>query len=148
MADAGEALGMPQVAGTFVSRKGLTKKVTSAAAGGQIAGLAGTLAASAIANRGSHATPDLPDFGATGYVAISEQALALVKVKTGLMSPKVTNEVLASVPRSSIQSIDFDAGYLSSLKIEFTDGKQWEFEIPRVFKKSATELVEALGAPS
>jgi hypothetical protein len=47
--DASKALGAPQVAGTFVSPKRLTRQMTAGAAGGVIGGAVGSIAGQAIA---------------------------------------------------------------------------------------------------
>ena len=50
------------------------------------------------------------------------------------------------VPRGEIASTDLDEGkLLSHLKIEFSNGVAWEFDIPKQAKKSTQGLVRALG---
>jgi hypothetical protein len=69
-----------------------------------------------------------------------------VKTKSGAFKMKVSDEVLASAPRSDIASSELDQGkMLSHLKIEFTNGVTWEFDIPKTAKKTAQELVIELG---
>jgi hypothetical protein len=142
-ADASAALGAPQVAGTMVARKGLVKKITARVAGGQVAGLVGTLAATAATAR-RWEVPDLPDFGPIGYLAVGERDLAIVRTKTGF-TPKPQDEPLATVPRAEIASVHLDPGYVSHLTITFADGKVWEFDIQRVYRKQAKAFVETLG---
>ncbi|MCW2993256.1 MAG: hypothetical protein JWQ18_751 [Conexibacter sp.] len=141
--DASAALGAPEIAGTLVAAKGLTKKMTAKVAGGQLGGLVGTLAANAVTAKRDQ-VPDLPSFGSIGYLAASEQDLAVVKTRTGF-TPKPTDKALAVVPRSEVKSITFDPGYVSHLKIEFEDGKLWEFDVARVYRKNAKSFVERLG---
>jgi hypothetical protein len=133
-------------AGTLVNPKGMTKKVTASVAGGQIAGVAGNLAAN-LATGGAYAgAPEVPDFGRVGYVGASADELALVKTKSGAFKMKVTDEVLASAPRTDVAAVELDQGkLLSHLKIEFTNGVTWEFDIPKMAKKTAQELVTELG---
>jgi hypothetical protein len=70
----------------------------------------------------------------------------LVKTKSGAFKMKVTDEVLARVPRSDIASSELDQGVLlSKLRIAFTNGVRWEFDIPKQAKKTAQGLVTALG---
>jgi hypothetical protein len=139
------ALGAPEIAGTLVNPKGLTKKMTAATAGGELGGAVGSLAASVIAGQDSSAT-DLPNFGRVGYVAASESEIALVKTKTGAFKMKVSDEVLARAPRGEIKSIELDQGkLLSHLTIAFDNGVRWQFDIPKQSKKTAQELVRALG---
>jgi hypothetical protein len=144
--DASIALGAPEIAGTLVNPKGLTKKMTAATAGGEIGGAAGSLAASMIAGKDSGGAADLPNFGRVGYVAASESEIALVKTKTGAFKMKVSDEVLARAPRSEIRTIELDQGkLLSHLTIAFDNGIRWQFDIPKQAKKTAQELVRALG---
>jgi hypothetical protein len=142
--DASAALGAPQVAGTLVNPKGLTKTMTASVAGGQVAGVVGNVAASLATGRAG--APDVPDFGRVGYLAASEQEVALVKTKTGAFKMKVTDEVLTRVPRSEIVSSELDQGkLLSKLKITFANGVTWEFDVPKQGKKTAQGFVTALG---
>jgi hypothetical protein len=144
--DASAALGAPQVAGTLVNPKGMTKKVTASVAGGEIAGVAGNLAASMASGPAYAGAPDVPSFGRVAYVAASDSEIALVKTKSGAFKMKVTDEVLARVPRSDVASCELDQGrLLSKLEIVFANGVTWEFDIPKQAKKTAQGLVTALG---
>jgi hypothetical protein len=59
---------------------------------------------------------------------------------------KISDEVLASAPRAEVASADLDQGtLLSHLKIVFTGGVVWEFDIPKQAKKSAQAFTRALG---
>jgi hypothetical protein len=136
--DGSEALGAPEVAGTFVAAKGNTKRMA-------LGGVVGAVLASR--NKGG-GEGGLPAFGRAAYVAVSSNDIALVKTHSGLMSmkPAVTSEALARVPRSEIASVELDKGALkSALKLSFTNGDQWEFEIPKAYNKGAKSVVEALG---
>jgi hypothetical protein len=144
--DASRALGAPELAGTLVNPKGMTKKVTASVAGGQIGGAVGSAAASMIAGRTSGAAADLPSFGRVGYLAASEDEVALVKTKTGALKMKITDEILARVPRSEVASVELDQGLLlSHLKIAFSNGVAWQFDVPKQAKKTAQKLTRALG---
>jgi len=144
--DASTALGAQELAGTFVNPKGMTKKATAAVTGQVAGGMAGTLAANMATGGAYSGTPEVPNFGRVGYLAATDSELALVKTKTGAFKMKIGDEVLARVPRSEIASTDLDEGrMLSHLKIEFSDGVAWEFDIPKQAKKSTQELVRALG---
>jgi len=144
--DASAVLGAPQVAGTLVNPKGLTKKVTASVAGGEIGGVAGTFAASMATGPAYAGAPEVPNFGRVAYMAASDGEIVLVKTKTGAFKMKVTEEVLARVPRSDIASCELDQGkLLSKLKLVFGNGVTWEFDIPKQAKKTAKGLVTALG---
>ncbi|HET8754888.1 MAG TPA: hypothetical protein VFM58_02705 [Solirubrobacteraceae bacterium] len=133
-------------AGTLVNPKGMTKKVTASVAGGEIAGVAGNLAAN-LATGGAYAgAPAVPSFGRVAYVGVNASELALVKTKSGAFKMKVTDEVIASVPRADVTAAELDQGkMLSHLKIGFSNGVTWEFDIPKMAKKTAVELVTELG---
>ena len=144
--DATAALGAPEIAGTMVNPKGMTKKVTASVAGGQVAGVAGNLVAGLATGPAYGGAPDVPNFGRVAYVAASADALAIVKTKSGAFKMKVTGESLATVPRSAIASAELDQGkLLSHLTIVFNNGVTWEFDVPKAAKKTAQGLVTALG---
>jgi hypothetical protein len=140
--NASEVLGAQEIAGCFVSPKGLTKKMTGATAAGMVGGVAGRMAADKALG-----TEAAPTFGTVGYLAVTAAEFALVKGKTGLMKPSVGNEVFARVPRDQIVSVDLDAKMLTAaLKIGFVGGGAWEFEVPKMHRKNAEHLVQVLRA--
>jgi hypothetical protein len=144
--DASQALGGAEVAGTVVSPKGLTKKMTLRTAGGQVAGMVGDLAAGAMAGKSGKATPDMPNFGRMGYLAASDTELALTKTSQLGWKPHPIGDALVRVPRSDVESAALEQGkLLSQLKLSFADGVIWEFEVPRAHRKTAQQLVTALG---
>jgi hypothetical protein len=138
--NASEALGAQELAGCFVSPKGLTKKVTGATAAGMVAGVAGRAAANqALGSEGA------PTFGGVGYVAVTAAEVAIVKGKTGLLKPSVGKDVIARVPREQVASVDLEPHMLTAkLKIGFTDGGWWEFEIPKMHRNAAEQMVRVL----
>jgi hypothetical protein len=144
--DASQALGAPEIAGTYVLPKGLAKKMTGAVAGGRVGGAVGTLAATVAANRLSGAPPEMPSFGQLGYIAVTEDEIALVRAKAGAFKPSVKSEVLARVPRDELASAELDQGVLMShLKLEFTNGAVWLVDVPKQHKKKAQGLIRAVG---
>src|SRR5207302_8948183 len=89
---------------------------------------------------------ELPKFGRVGYVAATADEIALVKTKSGLLKMKLTDQVLARAPRSEIESVELDKGVLvSHLKVAFTNGVLWQFDVPKANSKSAQKLTQALG---
>ena len=145
MPDASQALGAPEVAGTFVNPKGMTKKMTTRVAGQVVGGAVGAFAASRAAGQPYEGAADVPNFGRVGYLAASTGEIALVKTKTGALKMKISDEVLARAPRGDVAAVDLDKGMLlSHLKISFTNGIDWEFDIPKANKKTAENLVRAL----
>jgi hypothetical protein len=145
-ANAEPALGAPEIAGTFVNPKGLTKRMTATVAGGQVAGAVGTLAADAIGGRKSKA-PETPSFGRVGYLAVTAEEVALVKTKPAMLGLKmqVAEKVLARSPRTDVAAVTWDEGrLLSHLRISFLDGGEWQFDIPKAAKATARTVVQAL----
>ena len=136
--DASAALGAPELAGSFVGPKGLTRSMTARAAGGAVG----------AAISGGAGAEGTPQFGRVGYLAVTEGELALVRTKSAMLGLKMkpTDEVLARVSRSEIATAELDKGALkSALKIEFSGGGVWEFEIPKANRKTAEQVVSALG---
>jgi hypothetical protein len=144
--DASAALGVAELAGTFVNPKGMTKKMTAAATGGVVGGAIGTAAVTATTGGAYAGAPGVPSFGRVGYVAVTADEIALVKTNTGMIKMKISDEVLARAPRSELTRVELDAGtLLSHLTLEFDNGVAWEFDVPKAGKKSAKAVVDALG---
>jgi hypothetical protein len=135
------ALGAPEIAGALVNPRGFTKKMSVGAVGGVV----GAVAATAVASRSSKAS-DVPAFGRVGYIAASETEVALIKTKSGALKMKVTDQVLARAPREELELVELKDGKLiSPLRLQFTNGTVWEFDVPKLGKKNAKALVAALG---
>jgi hypothetical protein len=146
--DASGVLGATEVAGTFLTPHGLTRKMTGRVAGGVVGGGAGRVVGGVIAGGGSggEASDRTPEFGRIGYLAVTTDEVALIRGTSGLMKPKVGTEVLARVPRSAVSSVTLDRGALKAdLRVEFTDGGSWAFEVPKVNRATAERVVAALG---
>jgi hypothetical protein len=140
---ASELLGSPEVAGTFLSPKGLTKRITTLAAGSVVGGAVGRFTADRAT--GGEKYEGAPDFGQVGYLAVSGEEVALVRGKKGAFKPKVGDQVVGRARRSDIQNVEFDKGTLKgALKIHFADGGWWEFEIPKIYRKTTEGVVKAL----
>jgi hypothetical protein len=138
------ALGAPELAGAMVNPRGLTKKMSAGAVGGVV----GAVAAGAVASRSAKAS-DVPAFGRVGYLAASETEVALIKTKSGALKMKVTDQALARVPREELQGVELKEGrLLSHLRMQFSNGTVWEFDVPKAGKKNAKELVAVLGGSS
>jgi hypothetical protein len=143
-ADGSAALGAPELAGTLVNPKGYAKKAVARVAGGEVAGLVGSTAATLLAR--DRRVANLPDFGRVGYLAVSADDIALIKTKLGWkMTP--TDTTLARAPRSQLSAAELDEGRMvSHLKLRFADGQLWEFDIPRSDKKTARAVIAALNS--
>lgn len=143
--DGAAALGAPEIAGTMVNPRGLAKKTIMRTTGAELGGMVGSLVATGVGGRRQR-TSDLPSFGRVGYLAASDAEVALVKCKSGAFKMHVTDQALARAPRSELEAVEFDEGRLiSHLKLSFAGGTEWEFEVPKMGKKSARALVDALG---
>jgi hypothetical protein len=142
--DASAALGAPQIAGTLVNPTGYMKKTVASAAGREVAGLVGSVAAGLATRGGGAGAPELPDFGRVGYVAVSTTEIAVVKTKLGWkMTP--TDVALVRAPRGELASAELEEGRMvSHLRLRFADGRLWEFDVPRSDKKTAREVVAVL----
>jgi hypothetical protein len=136
--DASIALGAPQLAGTFVNPKGYARRVTATAVGGVVG--------AAVASATTSDQSELPHFGRVGYVAVTDNEVALIKTKSGLFRMKVSDEVLARRERSEISLAELKRGKLTSgLTIEFHDGVVWAFDVPKANQRAAKQVIEALG---
>jgi hypothetical protein len=140
--DASTALGAPELAGSFVSPKGLTRQLTARAAGGEFGGIAGTVGAVA-ATSGPY--EGAPQFGTVGYVAVTDGEVAVLRGKMGLVRPKVGDDVVGRRARAEVVSAELDGGALkAALRIGFANGEGWEFEVPKIHRKTAERVVLAL----
>jgi hypothetical protein len=77
---------------------------------------------------------------------VSATGLVLVRAKQGLTGLKMTNDVVAQVPRREVVSADLGKGTIASaLMITFGDGSQWELEVARASKGAAEQVTAELG---
>ena len=91
-------------------------------------------------------TAETPSFGAYGYLALSANDLVVVKAKQALTGMKLTDDVIASVPRSAVASAELGQGKVSSpFTITFSDGGSWELEVARARRRGAERLIAELG---
>ena len=147
--DASQVLGSAQVAGAKVSPRGMGRSITFSSAGmsgGAVGAVVGA-AASGRANRRQQeiaATSETPKLGRFAYLAVTGDEVALIKLKSGLVSQKLT-EVVARVPRSQVASAELGSGQLApELTVSFRDGDTWLLEVPRISKKDAEDVVRML----
>jgi len=146
MADAADVLGAPEVAGAWVNRRGKAKRTMSTVAGAEIGGAVGSVVGAGISQGSPRPTAETPDFGGFAYLALSADELVLVKGKQGLMKLKMTDEVVAKVPRSDVVSIEAGEGKIAApLTIMFSDGGQWDLEVARAHRSAAEQVVAELG---
>jgi hypothetical protein len=140
--DGSELLGAPQVAGVKVNPRGMAKRV----AGNQMgvsAGLVGQ-ATSKVMFRDVDATPvETPAFGRNALLAITADDVALIKLKSGMVTLKL-DEVVARIPRTEVVSVELGGGVAPGLTIGFRNGATWKVEVTRPSKKLAEALVRTL----
>ena len=145
MADAADVLGAPEVAGAWVNRRGKAKRTMSTVAGAEIGGAVGSVVGAGISQGSPRPTAETPDFGGFAYLALSADELVLVKGKQGLVKLKMTDEVVAKVPRSDVVSIEAGEGKIAApLTITFSDGGQWDLEVARAHRSAAEQVVAEL----
>jgi hypothetical protein len=133
MADASSALGAPEVAGAWVNPTGKARRTVDAVGFGQY-GASGERSA------------ETPTFGGFGYLALSATELVLVKGKQGLVGLKLTDDVVAKVPRNEVTSIQLGEGKISApLTIAFGSGRQWDLEVARAHRRAAERVVAEAG---
>ena len=136
--DASGILAAPQIAGTFVNPRGFARQVTATAA----AGVVGSL----IAAKTAPGQGDVPSFGRVAFVAATDNEVAIIKTKSGMIKMKLTDQVLARRARADVSAIELKRGaLLFGLTIQFSDGGVWTFDVPKANQKAAVHFVEQLG---
>jgi hypothetical protein len=129
---------------TFVQRRGATKQRSAFGVGGAVGAAINT------GSKGDGANSDQVDPGellgsqGLGHFAVENTEVVISKAKGGLKH-KATEEVLIRVPRDTVKAASFDGKMLMGiLAVDFVDGSRWEFDVPRQYKKSATEVAQVL----
>jgi hypothetical protein len=135
--DASGVLGSRQLAGVKVNPPGYAWR--------QARNQAGTLAAGIVHGGPPPGRADTPPFGRLAYLAVTDQELALVKLRSRKAVMLKAAEVIARVPRSQLQTAELGPGYAAPLTIIFGDGGTWRLEVPPPSKKYARAVVHALG---
>ena len=107
---------------------------------GGVVGIAGANVASGrAAKAGAAATAETPEFKGMALLALTDTDVALVKIKSGIVSSKAS-EVIAQVPRDQVTEASLNDGMVPKLSITFADGAVWTMDVPRVFKKQGDTL--------
>jgi hypothetical protein len=126
----------------------MIRSVVAGVAGREILGAvglaAGLAAGSAAGSAGTAgASPLRP--GQIAYLSVSADELVLFHAKRGAFRPKPTDEVVASAPRSSVESATLEKGRIAGvLEISFAGGSTWAFDIPKVHLGGAQQIAAAL----
>ena len=135
--DASGVLGAKEVAGSEVAPRSLAKKLGAA--------VSGQARVRAEGGGPDDAAGQLPAFR-TAYLALSKRDVVLVKMKSGLLTMKLTDTALARANRRQIASVAWEGGKLmSQLAISFSNGVVWEFNVTHASRGSAESIVRALG---
>lgn len=86
-----------------------------------------------------------PDFGDTGYLAVTNSELVLIKVERGALRSHLRG-VLARVPRGEVASAELESSAVSAstVTITFANGQKWVLEAPRPSRGQARAVTHAL----
>jgi hypothetical protein len=87
-------------------------------------------------------TPPEPQIA---YLSVFADQVVLFHAKGGAFRPKPTDEVVASAPRSSVESARVEKGRIAGvLEISFADGSSWAFDVPKVHLGGAQQVAATL----
>jgi hypothetical protein len=86
-----------------------------------------------------------PRFGSLGFLAVTDQTLALIRVQMGVTKGKLTT-VVARVSRSQVASAEMTGVWLVHLVVNFADGTRWAFEVSPQNKRQARRVAGLFGA--
>jgi hypothetical protein len=159
--NASELLGAPQIAGVLVSPPGFFRRKESTpghASGSPLLGWIGDKLAGERGRderrRDAAVSKSTPKCGDWGYLAVTDTELALTtaEFRKGGAGLKL-GQLVTRVPRSTVAQVELAGGWqhatlymLSSapLRIAFTDGTAWAFEVSRYYRRRAKRLVRTL----
>ncbi len=86
---------------------------------------------------------ETPNFGRLAYLVLTDRELALITLRSGIVSVKL-DEIVTRVPRAEVKSAELGNGPACPLTISFTNGGTWQVEVPRPSKRYAVALVREL----
>jgi hypothetical protein len=148
--DASQVLGSPQLAGVKVNPRGLGKSRGASASGASVGGAVGAAISATRQQKAGEqkaewaSTSRTPEFGRLAYLAVSNAEVALIKLKSGLVTVKL-DEVVVRLPRSDVRSAELGQGVSTApLTISLANGDTWQLEVPGPSKKHAKAVVDAL----
>jgi hypothetical protein len=114
---ASHIVGSPQLAGVTVLPRGMSKRQGSA--------IGGSLPARIALGPAGETASDAPNFERLAYLAVTDDELALVKVKTGRVTTKL-DEVIVRIPCTDVASAELGSGVICPLTIRFGNGDIWK----------------------
>jgi hypothetical protein len=136
--DASGVLGSPQLAGVKVNPAGYAWRLAR--------NQSGNLAADIVhGGQPRSGRAETPPFGRLAFLAVTDQELALVKLRPKKVVMLKAAEVIARVPRSQLQTAELFPGYVAPLAITFAGGGTWRLEVPPPSKRYARALMRVLG---
>ena len=149
-ADASDILGARQIASVNVMPRGDTWSNAWRQGGMGVGGIVGAgvgeLASGEAAKRGTTAEAETPKFGGKALLALTDEEVALVTLRSGSLTSKA-GDVIARLPRNQVTQAALADGMVPKLSITFADGSAWSMDVPRVFKRrgDTKRIVELLG---
>jgi hypothetical protein len=158
--NASELLGAPQIAGVGVNPIGWQRRqmAGSVAYGNRLSPwigdkLAGERGAQQR-RRDAEASASTPKSGGWGYLAVTDTELALTTTEAAKWGAgRQLGQLVTRVPRTTVAHIELAGGWLhptlyvlspAPLRITFTDGTAWAFEISRFSRGRAKRVVHTL----
>jgi hypothetical protein len=158
--NASDLLGAPQIAGAGVNPIGWQRRQMSGAAfqgnrlspwiGDKLAGERGAQQR----ERDAAMSDSTPECGGWGYLAVTDTELALTTTEPGKGGAgRRLGQLVTRVPRSTVARIELAGGWqhptlyvlsAAPLRITFTDGTAWVFEVNRFSRRRAKRVVRTL----
>jgi hypothetical protein len=164
--NASDLLGAPQIAGVEVSPVGYFRaseaKAAHATTGGFVPGTIrptiserlGSERAAEKRRQDAAASKSTPNYGNWGYLAVTDTELALTTTEPGKGGVgRRLGQLVTRVPRGTVAHVELAGDWrhptlyiLSSapLRLTFTDGTPWAFEVKRFSRGRAKRLVGTL----
>ncbi len=145
--DASELLGESQVAGASVKPIGSASRQAAIIGPGVGGGLAAGATSRLMDGKKSRdlRSSQTPRFGSLGFLAVTDQELALIRVNMGVTKGKLV-DVVARVPRSRVASAEMTGVWFVHLVVNFADGTRWAFEVSPQNKRQARTVAGLFGA--
>ena len=150
--DASQILGAPQLAGVIVSPVGAGLQ-TGGRFGGMGGGLTGAVVSAAVARKGREeaaqaaAVSMAPDFGRWGFLAVTDDELALVDLASTRAGRLKLGDVIVRISRAQVASGEVGSARTAlplPVTITFSGGDTWLLEAPRWARKQAQTIVDVL----
>jgi len=132
-----------EIGGIFVQGSGTGRSIIAGAAGGALA----SIAADRLGRKGDGDGEGPLGARQLGYLSVGPEQVVLYRAKRKVLIGgfNATDEVLATLNRAEVAGATVEKGkLLGTLRVSFTDGSGWVFEVPKVGNKTADRAVAAL----